>query len=169
MAERILGFSKETFSARRDRVLARIGDGVMILSAAPLVYRSRDTEHRYRPDSELFYLTGSTQPGVVAVLRGGEEDLRFLLFVPPRDLKAELWSGPRMGPEAAREHFRADAAFSTEELDERIPGLLRRPHRVFFRLGSDPRLESLVVDALRTARGKGARKGEGPRIVEDPG
>ncbi|MGW8266224.1 MAG: aminopeptidase P N-terminal domain-containing protein [Longimicrobiales bacterium] len=169
MAERILGFSKETFEARRDRVLDRIGDGSMILSAAPLRYRSRDTEHRYRPDSELFYLTGSTQPGVVAVLQGGEEEDRFLLFVPPRDLKAEVWSGPRLGPEAAREYFRADAAYSTGELDERLPDLLRKPHRVLFRLGSDPILESLVVEALRTARRKGARKGEGPRIVEDPG
>jgi Xaa-Pro aminopeptidase len=165
MTERILGFSKETFAARRARVLDGIGDGVMIISAAPLRYRSRDTEHRYRPDSDLFYLTGSTQPGTVAVLLGGEADLRFLMFVPPRDLKAELWSGP----EAAREFFRADAAFSTDQLDERIPKLLQRPHRVYFRLGSDSRLESLLVEALRIARGKGSRKGEGPRVVEDPG
>jgi len=141
----------------------------MVLSSAPLLYRSRDTEYRYRPDSDLFYLTGCVQPGLVAVLQGGEEEDRFLLFVPQRDLKAELWSGPRMGPEAAREEFRADAAFPADELDERLPKLLQRPHRVYFRMGSDARLESLVVDALRTARGRGARKGEGPRIVEDPG
>lgn len=169
MAERIMGFATDTFSRRRDRVLESLGDGVMVLSSAPLLYRSRDTEHRYRPDSDLFYLTGCTLPGVVAVLKGGEGDLRFLLFVPERDLKAELWSGPRLGPEAAREQFQADAAFPAAELDERLPNLLQRPERVFFRLGSDPRLESMVVDALRTARSRGARKGEGPRIVEDPG
>lgn len=169
MTEAILGFSKETFQARRERVLDRIGDGSLILSSAPLRYRSRDTEHRYRPDSELFYLTGSTQPGVVAVLQGGVERGRFLLFVPPRDPKAEVWSGPRLGPEAAREYFRADEAFSTGELDERLPELLQKPQRVLFRLGADPLLEPLVLEALRTARRKGARKGEGPRVVEDPG
>jgi len=41
MTERILGFSKDTFAARRARVLDGIGDGVMIISAAPLRYRSR--------------------------------------------------------------------------------------------------------------------------------
>jgi len=141
----------------------------MILSSAPLLHRSRDTQHRYRPDSELFYLTGCTQPGVVAIFSGVEEEDRFTLFVPPRDPKAELWSGPRLGPEAAREAFSADSAFSVEELDERFPKLLQRPHRVFFRLGRDPGLEGLVVSTLQTARSRGSRKGEGPRVVEDPG
>jgi len=169
MTDKIRGFPRETFRARRKTVLEHLGQDVLILSSAPLLYRSRDTEHRYRPDSELFYLTGCTQPGVVAVLAGGDAEHGFLLFVPRRDLKAELWSGPRMGPEAAREHFEADAAFPVEELDERLPALLKRPHRIYFRLGSEPRLEPVVVEALRTARSRGPRRGEGPRIVEDPG
>lgn len=169
MTERIRGFSKETFARRRGRALEHLGGSVMILSSSPPLYRSRDTEHRYRPDSELFYLTGCTQPGVVAVLSGGEAESPFLLFVPQRDLKAERWSGPNLGPEAAREWFQADAAFPSEELDERLPTLLRRPRRIFFRLGEHSRLEHLVVGSLRAARARGARKGEGPRIVEDPG
>ena len=38
----------------------------MVLPAAPTRFRSRDTEYRYRPDSELFYLTGVTEPEAVA-------------------------------------------------------------------------------------------------------
>jgi len=169
MTERILGFSRETFQARRKRAFARLGESVLILSSAPLLYRSRDTEYRYRPDSELFYLTGCTQPGVVAVLAGALEDPHFTLFVPERDLRAELWTGPRLGPEAARDHFGANVAYPASELDEQLPRILQRPNRVFFRLGSDPRVEPLLVEAIRTARSRGARKGEGPRVVEDPG
>jgi Xaa-Pro aminopeptidase len=169
MPERILGFSADLFARRRARTLESLGDSLLIVSSSPPRYRSRDTEYRYRPDSELFYLTGCTQPGVVGVLSGMEVHDRFLLFVPQRDLKAELWSGPRLGPEAARERFGADVAFAAEELHERLPELLRLPRRIFFRLGEDPRLEDLVVDSLRIARGRGARKGEGPRVVEDPG
>lgn len=169
MNQRSLGFSMDTFAARRDRALRELNDGVLILSSAPRLFRSRDSEHRYRPDSELFYLTGCTQPQAVAVLSGGEEKERFVLFVPKRDLKVELWSGTRLGPEAAREHFRADAAYPMDELEDRLPKLLKGPRRVFFRLGEDPRVEGLVVEALRKARGPGSRKGEGPRSVVDPG
>jgi Xaa-Pro aminopeptidase len=169
MTDRIMGFSPETFETRRARVLEKLDGGMMILTSAPKVFRSRDTEHRYRPDSELFYLTGCTQPGVVALFFGGDGEDRFSLFVPPRELKAERWSGPRMGPEAARERFGADSAHSVEDLDERLPKLLRRSSRLYFRLGFDPRIEPLVVAALHWSRARGSRKGEGPRAVVDPG
>ena len=145
-----------------------LGDGALILPAAPIRHRSRDTEYRYRPDSELFYLTGCTDPGVVAVL-GGSGEGGFVLFVPRRNPEAELWSGARMGPEEARERFGADAVHELEELEERLPSLLRQRKRVFFRLGVHPRVEALVMDALRWARNRGQRTGEGPRSVWDPG
>jgi Xaa-Pro aminopeptidase len=169
MTDGIMGFSPETFEARRARVLEKLDGGMMILTSAPTVFRSRDTAHRYRPDSELFYLTGCTQPGVVALFFGGDGEDRFSLFVPPREPKAERWSGPRMGPEAARERFGADSAYSAEELEERLPELLRRSSRLYFRLGRDPRMEPLVVEALQWSRARGSRKGEGPRAVVDPG
>ncbi len=134
-----------------------------------MLRRSRDTEHRYRPDSELFYLTGCTEPGVVALLRGGETGERFVLFVPGRDPKAELWSGPRLGPEEAGARFGADAVYPSEELGKRLADLLSGARRIFFRLGADARLEGLVVGALQHARSRGARKGTGPREVTDPG
>lgn len=138
MTDRILGFSRETFIRRRARVLEGIEEGILILPSSPLLHRSGGTEYRYRPDSELFYLTGCTEPQVVAVLRGGEEGDPFLLFVPRRNPEAELWSGPRMGPEEAREHFGADAAYPMDEMESRLPGLLKNPRRVFFRFGFSP-------------------------------
>jgi Xaa-Pro aminopeptidase len=169
MAERIGGFSGKAFEGRRARAFERLGESVMVLPAAPVLYRSMDTEHRYRPDSELFYLTGCTEPGVVAVLSGVESDPPFTLFVPRPDRESELWSGPRPGPEAAQEHFGADAAFPADELEKRLPEILRRPRRLLFRFGTDQRLDSLVIRALRAARTRGARKGDGLRGVDDPG
>ncbi len=104
----------------------------------------------------------------MAVLRDtGDEG--FVLFVPRRDPQAEVWSGARMGPEEARERLGADAVYALEELEEHLPGLLRPARRVFFRLGVHPRVEAQVVRALRWARSRGSRTGEGPRAVEDPG
>jgi Xaa-Pro aminopeptidase len=74
-----------------------------------------------------------------------------------------------MGPEEARERLGADAVYPSEQLEEKLPGLMRAHRRVFFRLGVHPRVEALVMGALHWARGRGQRTGEGPRSVEDPG
>ncbi|MBT8398661.1 MAG: M24 family metallopeptidase [Gemmatimonadetes bacterium] len=168
MTRPFLGFSPERFSERRTRVKKALGGGVLLLPSAPVLRRSRDTEVRYRPDSELFYLTGCVDPGVVAVLRADHEE-GFVLFVPGRDPKAEVWSGPRMDPSEAKDLYGADKVFSTSELEERLPELLRSGSRVLFRLGVHPALEKLVVEALTWARGRGSRTGDGPRAVADPG
>jgi Xaa-Pro aminopeptidase len=169
MSYPLLGFSPETFSRRRARVLPGLEDGALILPSAPIRVRSRDTQHRYRPDSELFYLTGCPDLGVVALLMGSKEGHRFVLFVPDRDLEAEVWSGPRLGPAGARERYGADEAHPIRELEEELPRLLESPARVFFRLGIHGHLDEIVLAALRRARTKGPRRGEGPRSVVDPG
>jgi len=161
------GFSPETFRHRRERAVAALGDGVLVLPAQPVRYRSRDTEYRYRPDSELFYLTGLTEPEVVAVLRPGDQG--FVLFVRERSPEAELWSGARLGPDAAQGLTGADLVYPIGELDARLPGLLTGPRSIHYRVGTEPRADRLVLEALTRGRARGPRKGTGPRALVDPG
>ena len=63
--EPLLGFSPEAFRARRERALAALEGSALVLPAAPAAHKSRDTERRYRADSELFYLTGVVEPGAL--------------------------------------------------------------------------------------------------------
>lgn len=168
-AASMLGFPAETFARRRARVLDALEGGVLVLPAAPVLHRTGDTEVRYRPDSELFYLTGVTEPGGLAVVRGGNETARFTLFVSGRDEEAELWGGARLGPEEAQEVFGADETHAIDELESRLPELLDGAERVFFRLGGERSVQRQVVASLRRARLRGARRGVGPRSVVDPG
>ena len=73
---------------RRELAYRALADGTMLLPAAVIQYQSRDGERRYHPDRELFYLTGVTEPGSVAVLSGSEST--FILFVRDKDPAAEL-------------------------------------------------------------------------------
>lgn len=157
------------FAARRTRVLERLAGDAMILPAAPTLYRSRDSELPYRPDSELFYLTGFTEPRSLLLLRGFADEQRSVLFVRPRDAKAERWTGPRLGPSRARERYGVDGAYPIDELPQRLPTLLAGARRIHFRLGLHREAEQLVVKALHAARMRGPRKGTGPRAVVDPG
>lgn len=165
----LAGFPLEVFRDRRARLSAALGDGVLLLPAAALLHRSRGTEHRYRPDSELFYMTGWTEPGALAVLLGEERDDPFVLFVPEREAEEELWNGPRRGPDEAKELLGCDAAFPSAELEDRLPGLLKGARHIYSRLGVHRWLDRLVIRTLSAARASGARTGGGPRSLSDPG
>lgn len=162
-------FPPETLQARRRKVLEALESSALVLPGASVRFSSRDTEYPFRADSELFYLTGVDEPDAVAVLRSHADEERFILFVRPRDEKAELWTGPRMGPEAAKDYYGADEAYSLGELETRLPALLEGSRLVYYRLGHADRVEPLVMAALRRGRARGPRTGAGPRGVVDPG
>jgi Xaa-Pro aminopeptidase len=156
------------FERRREAALGALGEGVLVLPAAPIQHSSRDNERAYEPDRELYYLTGVTEPGSVAVLVGGEEP-GLVLFVRDRDAEAELWAGPRLGPDAALERFRPRECYGASELEERLPPLLQNGALIYYRLARGGVVEELVRAALAHARARGGRKGSGPRGVVDPG
>ena len=141
----------------------------MVLPASPLRFKNGDSEYRYRPDSELYYMTGWSRPGCVAVLRGFAEESRFVLFVPEPDPDAELWSGPRPSLEEVADRFGADEVFPLSELEERAPGLLLGGDRIYYRLGASPPCDQVLRHALERGRSRRARLGVGPHVVADPG
>lgn len=162
------GVPAETFVSRRRRAFERLGDGVMVLPAAAIQHASRDTERPYVADRELYYLTGLEEPESIVVLVGGAEP-ELVLFVRDRDPDAELWAGPRLGPEGASELVGADVCHPFARVRSELPGLLARGDRIHYRFGRGGPVEELVLDALRTGRAKGPRTGGGPRGVVDPG
>lgn len=160
----------EVYARRRARVLEALGaDGVMVLPAATELRAGRNLELRYRPDPDLYYLTGYPEPEAVLVLAPGS-DAPYTLFVRPRDPAMEQWTGPRGGPEAAREVYGADEAYPLDELDSRLIPLLRGAGSIYFPLGSgNDALEALIVGVLSEARRSRQRTGRGPGALVDPG
>jgi Xaa-Pro aminopeptidase len=163
------GFPGHLFVHRRELVLERLESDAMVLPASPTLIRSGDSDLPYRPDSELFYLTGLDEPESLLLLRGFADEERTVLFVRERDPEAELWTGPRLGPDAAADRHQVEGAYPMSQLRDRLPELLRGAARIHHRLGRRPAVDALVVEALDWARARGARRGLGPRAVVDPG
>lgn len=149
-----------------------LGGDCMLLSAAPRVYRSGDSELPYRPDSELFYLTGWWEPDAVLFLRGGDDPAE-ILFVSPRDLEVERWLGAQLGPTEAREVLGIETVRGLPDLEDALGPLLEPSSLVYARLnGAGPlhgRTHQRVLEALSHGRARGARTGRGLRGVMDPG
>src|SRR5262245_29033513 len=121
-----MGLSSEDralLAARRDRVLAAMGEGVILLPAGTEKIRSADTHFPFRQDSDFGYVTGFPEPDAVCVLAPGTEK-PFALFVRPRDPEQAVWVGPRAGVEGAVEAYGADVAHPLDALEKELPAWL---------------------------------------------
>jgi Xaa-Pro aminopeptidase len=129
---------RELFRRRRQRVLNRLGDGLLLLPTAPLRLRNGDVLHGFRPDSHFFYLTGFGEPeAIVACRRVDRARHHTVLFLRPRDPAREVWDGPRLGPSRARRRLGIDEAYPMSDLYRRVEELLRGCPRLFYTLGVD--------------------------------
>jgi Xaa-Pro aminopeptidase len=162
------GLPPVDYAGRRERVLSRIGDGVMVLASAPELVRGRDGEVRYRPDPALYYLTGFEEPSAVAVLTPHDPGHRLTLFVRPRDPEREAWDGPRSGPEGAMAAFGADAAYPISELSARLRSLLEPADAIWYSLGAEPAMDATMVELVRGFRRGRPRAATGPSALRDP-
>jgi Xaa-Pro aminopeptidase len=152
-----LPFDAEVYRARRARVLAEMGAGVLVLATAPEVARNRDTHYPYRYDSYFWWLTGFAEPEAVVVLVAGDAP-RQILFCREKNADREIWDGFRHGPEAARTRFAFDDTFAIDQLDDELPKLLENQSTLHYAIGHDPAWDARVLGWLNAARAK-ARAG----------
>src|SRR5678815_1828565 len=109
-----------SYVARRRRLLEQI-DGVMVISAAPIAIRNNDVEHEYRQDSDLYYLTGCTEPDCVLVLAKGHPKHKVVLFLRPQGPERDAYHDERPGLQRAIAERAGDAAHPIAELDRLLP------------------------------------------------
>jgi Xaa-Pro aminopeptidase len=159
---------QSVYAKRREDFLSRLGNGVAIFASAIPSVRSNDTEYRYRQNSDLYYLTGLTEPESVCLLMPNHPEHKFVLFVRPRNQEKEIWDGRRFGPEGAQSYFGADAAYSIEDLDKELPKYLEKVDSIYYSFGLDPRFDQRIINQLKYFRLMRRRNGVGPYSVIDP-
>jgi Xaa-Pro aminopeptidase len=145
-------FPKALYAARRARAAACLGqDAIAIIPTAPQRLRNRDNEFPYRHDSYFYYLTGFTEPNAWLLLAAGG---CATLFCQPRDAEREIWTGYRLGPEAAPESLGVDEAHSVEELDTRLPRLLENRLAIWYPFATHAGLETRIDGWLQQVRAR---------------
>lgn len=149
---------------RRRRALMRtMGDNsIALIPAARECTRSRDTEFRYRADSNMLYLSGFDEPEALMVLIPNRKAGQYIMFCRERDELKETWQGRRLGVEDAPDVLEADDAFPIGDIDDILPGLLENKQSVFHTLGKDQQFDMQVLGWLNEARSSRSRKGGDP-------
>jgi Xaa-Pro aminopeptidase len=162
-------FDPAVFRRRRERFIKRMEDGVALIPSAPEFIRNGDVHHDYRQHSDFFYLTGFEEPGSLLLLTKTNGDNGFVLFVPRRDKVMEIWNGRRAGPEGAKALYGADAAFTTEEIDAKVPEYLRDQTRTYWRLGESESNDTRFTSWLNRVRQMKRAGHNAPLEIHDPG
>jgi Xaa-Pro aminopeptidase len=164
---------RDATRARRDRLLQRIGQGVVIVRASTqrdledLVLQDND----FRQNDYFFYLTGLESPDawLIMTARPGAVGETHLLL-PERNPRAERWTGPKLGPgEGATRLTGISNVYAAEELDAVLATASRAaPGPVYVLLDArallDPRIEDWlgshrdirnvrpIIDSLRVVK-----------------
>jgi Xaa-Pro aminopeptidase len=167
------------FAARREAYMRALGpDAVAVVCSLPERLRNGDSHYRFRQHSDLYYLTGFTEPEAVLVLRPGAPEpgdgaadggeARVTMFVRPRDPEMETWEGRRAGVEGARERYGAGAAFPIAELDTRLWGLIANHEELHYSVGLDDEMDLRITAAIARLRKSEKRGRRPPRAIVDP-
>ncbi len=93
------------YHARREALAKKIG-GVVVLFA-PMESEGPNDLYGFRQEDNFYYLSGLTLPGAAFLIAPATEakgdvaarSYTEILFLPPRNLTQEKWTGPKLGPE----------------------------------------------------------------------
>ncbi|NIE71226.1 MULTISPECIES: Xaa-Pro aminopeptidase [unclassified Pantoea] len=144
----------EQFRQRRQALITQMAPGsAALIFAAPEVTRSNDTEYSYRQNSDFWYFTGFNEPQALLVLiKSDEHHNHSVLFNRIRDLTAEVWSGRRLGQEAAPAKLGVDRALPWDDIGEQLHLLLNGLDVVYHAQGEYGYADQLLFSALEKLR-----------------
>ncbi|SFN07956.1 aminopeptidase P Metallo peptidase. MEROPS family M24B [Izhakiella capsodis] len=116
----------QEFVRRRRQLIDQMAPAsAALFFAAPEVTRNADSEYPFRQNSDFWYMTGFNEPqALLVVIKSAEHHSHTVLFNRVRDLTAEIWSGRRLGLQAAPERLNLDRALAWDEMEQQLPLLL---------------------------------------------
>ncbi|KAA3610314.1 MAG: M24 family metallopeptidase [Calditrichaeota bacterium] len=151
----------EEFASRREALMQKLDDGVIILRGATLQPRNNDVEYKFRQKSDFYYLSAFDEPDATMIIMPGDAK-NFILFVKPNDPRMAIWVGESYGVHGAMNIFKADTAYSKDLFEEKLKTLLRGKEKVYFPF-DDLELIETVLGVLKSSWGMYPKKTEDVR------
>jgi Xaa-Pro aminopeptidase len=139
----------ERFAARREALARAFPGETLVVPTGHEKVRANDTNYRFRPGTDFYYLTGNVEADNVLVVTAtgatlycepnpGKTDATFFTD----RVKGELWVGPRLGlPQTAQRYGIATKPLGTLH-DDLVDLLARGSYRLL--RGIDPTLDAAV-------------------------
>jgi len=144
-----LPFTFEEYHGRQSRLLEQIPtDSLVLIPTNPVSYRSNDTSFPYRANSYMLYLCGWDEPEAVFMAHHVADSWVTTLFVQPRDTKAEIWTGRRVGTEGAASGWPVHEAHSINNLKDIAGTHLDSCKQAYLIQGLNSTLDEIVNSSI---------------------
>jgi len=119
---------------RRDVLRSKLPEkSAVVIFSNPIRNRSNDVDYMFSQDPDLYYLSGLMEPNSVLIILS--DSAKFLnvssnefLFIQARDIKRELWDGPRIGVEGAQKILGIKTTFENKKHKDFYDVLSRQEH-----------------------------------------
>lgn len=115
---------QKIFADRRLKLFSLMEDGVAVIPSNEHSTRSNDTEHPFRQNSNFYYLTGFLETNSVLILQKKGNERKTILFLEEKIPEMELWTGKRLGPQAAKTKMIIDEAYPITMFKEKMPSII---------------------------------------------
>jgi len=153
--EKVAMISADEYAQRRQRLIDQLPQGsVAIMPGAEIRYRNNDADYAFRQNSDFYYLTGFAEEDAWLVLTPGHKEGDSHLFSLPKDRAQEVWTGFRIGQEAAQNDYGMSAAYTLDQLDTKLPELLDGAQHLFYPMQGDDALSRRINDWCQQLRQK---------------
>lgn len=161
--------SKINYVQRRNRLLAMMPlASAALIFAAPEQIRSRDTEYHFRQNSDFWYFTGFNEPhALLLLIKSDNGQTHSVIFNRIKDKQAEIWSGRRLGQQAALEQLAVDQALAYDQINQQLPIFLNGLKQLYLAPGEYDFADKLVQEALQTLRAGSHQDQHAPAIQHD--
>lgn len=114
--------SNEFHKERRDLLREKLpANSVAVFFANPVRNRANDVDYIYHQDPNFFYLSGYKEPHAALLIfkemqndTGGNQ-YNEIIFVQPRNARAEMWTGRRLGDLGTKDQLAFEQAFNNSE------------------------------------------------------
>jgi Xaa-Pro aminopeptidase len=123
-------------------------NSVAVFFANAVRNRSNDVDYVYHQDPDFFYLTGYREPHAVLLVFKDKQTAANsttydeIIFVQPRNVIAEMWTGRRLGDIRTKEQLGIQQAFNNSEFAKYNLDFSRFDQVLFFDFQNDVRNEA---------------------------
>jgi Xaa-Pro aminopeptidase len=138
--------SKDWHRERREKVRAKLpAKSVAVFFANAIRNRSNDVDYIYHQDPDFYYLTGYREPNSVLLIFKDKQtapngtSYNEIIFIQPRDPRAEQWTGRRLGEEGVRNKLGLTQAFNNSAFRKYNVDFSRFDQVLFFDFQNDVR------------------------------
>ncbi len=157
--------SKDFHKGRRDLLREKLPtNSVAVFFANAMRNRANDVDYVYHQDPDFFYLTGYKEPDAVLFVFKDNQTANNgtpyneIIFVQPRDERAEMWTGRRMGDAAVKTQLGLDQSFNNSEFKKYNVNFSKFDQILFFDFKNDVRDDardsSDLYDIIAMFKGK---------------